>query len=74
MQDWSCRVSGFIDVDQIYLEQISLAHQIKTKNYCLLVKHQAIILGNTWARRSAGVSSDFAPKLYWLWLYGCILG
>ena len=61
-----------MDVDQIYLEQISLAHQIKTKNYCLPVK-QAIILGNTWARRSAGVSSYFEPKLYWLWLYGCVI-
>ena len=64
MHDWSCRFSGFHGVDQIYLEQISIAHQIKTKNYCSLVKHQAIILGNTWARRSAGVSSYFEPKLH----------
>ena len=68
MHDWSCRFSGFMDVDQTYLEQISLAHQIKTKNYFLPVKHQAIILGYTWARRSAEVSSYFEPKLNWLWL------
>ena len=35
MQDWSCRFSEFMDVDQLYLEQISLDHQTKTKNDCL---------------------------------------
>ena len=42
-------VVGFqsMNVDQIYLEQISLDHQTKTKNDCLPVKHQAIVLGNT---------------------------